>query len=92
MKFELVSLWACSFYYGHIANLRNRILNIDQLEMKHTLVSDGSIVKLVEMIRNHSLCFSFPFTTGRLQNASEESYKNSSYPGLLSFKKETVIS
>ena len=41
MTFELVSLWACSFYYGHIANLRNRILYIDQLGMKHALVSDG---------------------------------------------------
>ena len=28
---------ACSFYYGDIANLHNRILNIDQLEMKHVL-------------------------------------------------------
>ena len=38
------SLRACLFYYGDIANLRNHILNIDQLEMKHVLVSGGSIV------------------------------------------------
>ena len=44
MKSELVSLRSCSFYYGDIAKLRNRILNIDQLEMKHALVSGGSIV------------------------------------------------
>ena len=44
MKFELVSLRACSFNYGDIANLRNHILNIDQLEMKCMLVSGGSIL------------------------------------------------
>ena len=44
VKSELVSLRACSFYYGDIANLRNRILNIDQLEMKHGLVYGGLIV------------------------------------------------
>ena len=40
------------FPFGHvrfitetdIANLRNRILNIDQLEMKHILFSGGSVV------------------------------------------------
>ena len=41
---------ACSFYYRDIANLCNRILNIDQLEMKHMLFSGGSIVKLVETL------------------------------------------
>ena len=37
---EFVSLQACWFYYGDIANLRNRILiYVDQLEIKHALVS-----------------------------------------------------
>ena len=35
---------ACSFYYRDIANLSNHILNLDQLGMKHALVSGGSIV------------------------------------------------
>ena len=35
---------ACSFNYRDIANLRNHILNIDQLEMKCMLVSGGSIL------------------------------------------------
>ena len=43
-RFKLVSLRACLFYYGDIANLRNHILNIDQLIMKNVLVSGGSIV------------------------------------------------
>ena len=34
-------------------------------------------------------CFTFGFTTGCLQNASEESYKNSSHPV---FQESTVIS
>ena len=42
--------WACSFYYRDIANLCNRILNIDQLEMKHMFFSGGSIVTLVETL------------------------------------------
>ena len=40
----MVSLRVCSLYYGDIINLHNRILNIDQLEMKQALVSGGSIV------------------------------------------------
>ena len=41
---EKVEEIQCSFYYGDIVDLRNHILNIDQLEMKHALVSGGSIV------------------------------------------------
>ena len=43
-EIRLASLRACSFYYRVLAILRNRILNIDQLEMKHMLVSGRSIV------------------------------------------------
>ena len=89
----MVPLRACSFYYGDIANLRSRILNIDQLEMKHALVSGGFIVQLGETIGNHQLCFTFGFTTHCLPNASEESYKNSSHPGSFAFfQGSTVIS
>ena len=78
----MVSLRACSFYYGDIANFCNGILNIDQLEMKHALVSGGSIVQLAETIGNHQLCFTFDFTT------CKESYKNSSHPGSFAFFQE----
>ena len=42
--YSSISLYGCSFYYGCIANLRNHILNIDHLEMKHAYFSGGSIV------------------------------------------------
>ena len=60
-KSEFVSLRACSFYYECIANLRNHILNVDQLEMKHVLISDRSILYLMELIRNHRGCCVFYF-------------------------------
>ena len=68
IRISFPSLRACLFYYRDIANLRNRILNIDQLEMKQALVSGGSIVKLAETIRNRLLCFTYCFTTRCLQN------------------------
>ena len=43
-KVEEIRIRFSSFYYRGIANLCNCILNIDQLEMKQALVSEGSIV------------------------------------------------
>ena len=54
---------ACLFYYRDITNLRNCILNIDQLEIKHVLVSGRSVVKLVETIGNHPFENIFDITT-----------------------------
>ena len=91
IQISFSSLRACLFYYGDIPNLRNGILNIDQLEMKHTLVSGVSIVKLAVTIRNPRLCFTFGFTTRCLQNASKESYKHSSHPGTFAFLQDGTV-
>ena len=76
-KSEFVSILACSFYYGGIANLRKRIRH----QMK-TCLSLRPINSAA--CRNHreprGCCvthsFTFGFTTRFLQNATEESYRN----------------
>ena len=72
-----MSLRACSFYYGGIANLRKRIRH----QMKTGLSLRRINSAACENHREPRGCcvthsFTYNFTTRCLQNATEESYRN----------------